>query len=159
MSWISGIEFHPIGLELQERHGSGWLAVSIRKGRLCGLESQENRDWKRANYPRLRRSGREQRTIQTKVCTETRLDFSLDPNNKLCRFFHSKGDKCLVRILESEELWWFRAECLRVSDSKAQFILLESGKMVTALLKDIREFDPKCNFPSRTAICRIKSTC
>lgn len=63
-----------------------------------------------------------------------------------------------MHILEAEELWWFRAECLRVNDSKAQLLLLDSGKIVTAVLENIREYDPKCDFAPLTTICKIKST-
>lgn len=63
-----------------------------------------------------------------------------------------------MRILESEELWWFRGQCLRVNDVKAQIMLLDSGKPVTVTLDKVREFDEKCDFPPRTAICKIKST-
>lgn len=71
--------------------------------------------------------------------------------------FFRVGDKCLARILEGEELWWFRGECLRVNDLKAQLLLLDSGKTVTVTLENVRNFDPKCDFEPRTSICKVKS--
>lgn len=84
-------------------------------------------------------------------------DSALRLMNNFWIFFFRLDDKCLVRIVESEELWWFRAQCLRVNDLKAQVLLLDSGKVVTVMLDNVREFDEKCDFPPRTTICRIKS--